>query len=543
MTRPNRARGWILPVAVFLALACARGAFWGAIHDEGVTYDIALYHLDLANRVPPDGTPRGLAEELESSAPQSFGGLAAVLTSSRCIHPPLYYSLVYGWTRLAGTSAAALRIPGIAIGAFAVFAMFHLAWILTRSRTASTWASLLLAVSPAHIGFALYLRPYGLEIAIAISSCVALLRWHAGMFAKGEWRWFGTFTLLSVLGLYTLYHYVFVLLFQFAFLFAAAWAAPRRSFASDLSRGIASGLGVVLLYAPWLPFLRATLGWSQSSPSIYAGFMPLVEWPVALFEMAVQMTLGHTAVWKQLAFVVLIIGLVGILVAIHRQEPRAVSATREEHAVADLSRTHRIFWLCFLVYPITMVIADAVRDTHTFLVWKTSIILLPLAILSVVLLLQQLRRPRMRKLAFGLCTLIVFSATVTNTVAAMTGDRRNQRALANYLRENDRADHVMVLRTDARGHALTAMVYWKNLGVRDVRVALGAGSQLDTVMASLAANPEFAQITLVDFTVSYESSSHWAKERIDRALAVAAAAGKDAGLVVQEAAYTKDIGR
>jgi hypothetical protein len=87
------------------------------------------------------------------------------------------------------------------------------------------------------------------------------------------------------------------------------------------------------------------------------------------------------------------------------------------------------------------------------------------------------------------------------------------------------------------------MVYWKNLGVRDVRVDLGAGSQLDTVMASLAANPEFAQITLVDFTVSYESSSHWAKERIDRALAVAAAAGKDAGLVVQEAAYTKDIGR
>jgi hypothetical protein len=255
------------------------------------------------------------------------------------------------------------------------------------------------------------------------------------------------------------------------------------------------------------------------------------------------MTLGSTAPWKKVALGVLIIGLVAIIATIFRQGPKADSGTGGESGITDLPRTLRIFWLCFLVYPITMVIADAVRDTHTFLVWKTSIILLPLAILSVVLLLQQLRRPRMRKLAFGLCTLIVFSATVTNVVASTLNGRRRQREIVLHLRENDRENHVVVVSTQSRGRALTALVHWKNHGVRDVRITRASRKNLDRVMASLATDPAVAQITLIRFGKKSKTGLHWLDEEVDRALAIGAATGRKTEFFKARTLYTDDVGR
>ena len=284
-------RRWLVPVCVFVALASARAAVWPVIHDEGGTYDVVIVHLDLSDSVPPAGLPRGLTDTLESGAISSAGELFSALTSRRNMHPPGYFALLYGWAWLFGSSSLSLRIPGIAIGALAVFAMFHLSRALTRSDSAATWASLLLAVSPVHIGFAIYLRPYGFEITIAIASCLALLRWREKMFGENEWRWFGAFSLLSVLGIYTVYHYVFVLVFQFGFLLAVAWTVPRRSFTADLGRGVASGVCVALLYAPWLPHLVTTVERLRGRRPYFHGSTPLVVWPVKLFELGAQLRL------------------------------------------------------------------------------------------------------------------------------------------------------------------------------------------------------------------------------------------------------------
>ena len=91
------------------------------------------------------------------------------------IQPPLYYALVAGWTRLAGTGEWALRFPSVAFGLL----MVALAYALGRRLfgPVAGWAAALLgALHPLWVYYAQEARMYTLLTALGMLAGYALLR-------------------------------------------------------------------------------------------------------------------------------------------------------------------------------------------------------------------------------------------------------------------------------------------------------------------------------------------------------------------------------
>ena len=232
-------------------------------------------------------------------AQQGLGELAQWTADD--IQPPLYYALVAGWTRLAGTGEWALRFPSVAFG----LVMVALAYVLGRrlfGRAAGWVAALLGALHPLWVYYAQEARMYTLLTALGMLAGYALLRVLASSQEPGAARqrltWWAAFVGASIALLYTHYFAAFLLLaFALFFVLALAIQAGRKSTGATMRRllveGAVAGLLVVVAYLPWLP---NALRRFQVDASYWQGTLKLDE---AIRHIAISFTTGETVLEQQ----------------------------------------------------------------------------------------------------------------------------------------------------------------------------------------------------------------------------------------------------
>jgi 4-amino-4-deoxy-L-arabinose transferase-like glycosyltransferase len=128
------------------------------------------------------------------------GGLGEVLHRALTdTHPPLYYFCLYAWTRLAGFSEAALRLPS-AIFAVASIVIFALGTRRVLSRPAIAFACAVAAVSEFWFEQSQNTRSYALCLAVAAALLSAALAFRRRVLSRATFpfaHWMG----LSLLGL------------------------------------------------------------------------------------------------------------------------------------------------------------------------------------------------------------------------------------------------------------------------------------------------------------------------------------------------------
>lgn len=90
------------------------------------------------------------------------------------VHPPLYYQLLFLWTRVMGDELAMLRLPSAVFGLLTVPAVYVLALLWTRRRTAFL-AALLFALSPFQVQVAQEARMYSLLTLWAVLAFIFLV--------------------------------------------------------------------------------------------------------------------------------------------------------------------------------------------------------------------------------------------------------------------------------------------------------------------------------------------------------------------------------
>jgi hypothetical protein len=165
--------------------------------------------------------------------------------TARDIHPPLYYALLHGWRALAGGSEFALAFLSLWFGLAHVALVAHLGLRFYRPQV-GLLAALLAAVSPLGVWYSQEVRMYTLGAFWLLLLPIVMARF----LRKDDrgWRWPMAYAVLAALGLWTLYYSAFALVALN--LLVLAWLArqPRR-----LGRWLAAQVGVILLYAPWLP--------------------------------------------------------------------------------------------------------------------------------------------------------------------------------------------------------------------------------------------------------------------------------------------------
>lgn len=297
----SRRRTWMFGLALGVFGLLLRGALlprhglWG---DELFSLGMATGHsLEHAARLAdpelgdylelPDAVDVGFYRRLleHDSPPASVGRVVrAVFLSDTS--PPLYYVLLAGWTRLAGTGDVALRSFSL------VWAMacYPLLWALARrvgGRRACVPVLLLYTVAPASVYYATEGRHYALLLFLTLATMYLTLRVQE----NGRSGWLLLWVSVSAAGFFTHYFYAF------PWAAAAAWLFydPRHTSRPRVA-GACLLLGLLLL--PWylrlpesLANWRVTGSWLNLRPKQHDLLLAWMKVPWSYFS--TRVVWGH----------------------------------------------------------------------------------------------------------------------------------------------------------------------------------------------------------------------------------------------------------
>ncbi len=157
--------------------------------------------------------------------------------------PPLWYVLIWGWSRVLGTGVVALRF----LSALAGVATVPVAWAIGRTlagRRAAIGTAALVAVNPLFVWYSQEARAYELFVfAIALATLCFLRADQPGLSAQALRRRLAAFALSGSLALLTHYFAVFLLIGM------ALWLMRRRERlgAVAVAVGAIGAVGLALL--------------------------------------------------------------------------------------------------------------------------------------------------------------------------------------------------------------------------------------------------------------------------------------------------------
>jgi hypothetical protein len=165
---------------------------------------------------------------------------------------PLYHVLLWGWTRVAGTSEVALRLPSVAAGLAAAWLAYRCALRLFDDVVVARLTAYVVVMLGPVAFAAADARPYALTLMVLVGATLALLRWLDTERALDGLAY-------VVLVAVTLYlHYLFGL----ALIGHACWILPklRRMGRRGVIAGIGAAVLLAVLLAPAIPHLVDVYG-------------------------------------------------------------------------------------------------------------------------------------------------------------------------------------------------------------------------------------------------------------------------------------------
>lgn len=101
------------------------------------------------------------------------------------VHPPLYYLILAGVTRLVGHSEAALRLPSLLAGLALIWLVYRLSRSLGHSEATAHTAALLCAIAPFQVYYSQEARPYALVMLAYTAAVLGLVERRTWLFVLG----------------------------------------------------------------------------------------------------------------------------------------------------------------------------------------------------------------------------------------------------------------------------------------------------------------------------------------------------------------------
>lgn len=507
----------LLCVFIYLGLCLATALVWEPAHDEGITWYQAIGHL-APLREPAEPIPiTRLYSIIDGASSLSADGVIEGLMESGGMHPPAYYVGLRMWSRLVGTRRLALVAPALVLGLFSLFGIRRLARLLVPGERAGDWAMLVSALSPWLVGYSVLARPYALALCLAIWSTLAVLAMGA---AEHRRAWRAAFVLLSVLGLYTLYHYAFVLAWQLSLLGLRALRrqSERRSALLELACLVAL---IAAGFAPWVPRLLIHMQVTGEAEYYFSGFVPLGLWPEYGWRLLLLFGLGESVSAAgggglQLAFAGLVLCTLVLLIR------DLLSSGR-----GPVGSEARLLWQSLPLLPVLISGADWLRDTHTLFITKTSFALFPFLVLAGVRGWLLCERRWLGRLGLWALSLLLAAASVSNLYTRSVAQTPFEQ-VAEYLRGTDRESHVVALSSIYPGYSFPLLLSLRKAGVENVKIAFVPWHRLEAFVDGIgggAASPVVERLTLLNLDVDYDADQTWQLDLLQRIESRARGAG------------------
>jgi uncharacterized membrane protein len=227
------------------------------------------------------------------------------------IHPPGYYILLRGWLLLTGygdgrsdPAGHGLEWSGAFLSLFFGVLLIALVYALARrllgGRVALV-AAALASLSPYNVWYGQEVRMYTLGSALGVLAVWGMVGALGPRRYEGErghrapsWSKYVLYTVSAALGLYTLYYFAFLLIPL------NLWAMWRAVKMARVRAWLLSNLGVIVLYAPWIP-----TAWRQATRPPVPPWRAAPDLPRAVAETWEALVLGQSAqgwLWPVLLF-------------------------------------------------------------------------------------------------------------------------------------------------------------------------------------------------------------------------------------------------
>lgn len=248
------------------------------------------------------------------------------------IHPPLYYLLLNLWGRLAGGSEFSAAFLSLWFGVLLIALVYRVTREWVPVRPAATLAALLVAVSPYNVWYSQEVRMYTVGAVLGLLSVYFLRRMLSRdkIFSSD----FFAYAIFTALGLYTLYYFVFLMVFQWIWVGVRVVQSENRIVSpretTRITNFAVSQLAVVLLYLPWLP-----TAFRQATDPPVPPWRELVALPRVLAETWSALTLGQAVDPLLFApFTLLLLVPIGALLWHDRKPESAIRIPKFQNAVS-----------------------------------------------------------------------------------------------------------------------------------------------------------------------------------------------------------------
>jgi hypothetical protein len=495
----HKRRIWLC-VAVSVLIAMAQGSVWEHQHDEGTTFDLAVGIItkgELVPQLPKPALPiTALYRTVEANTDYDLRDAIESVTvpDYRMFHPPGYYALLHIWTKVFGTSRLGLRLPAYLLAGLALLGMVRIARRVIPEANGDLWVAVLFGLAPWVLRMTNFARPYHLALFCAVWATVAVVSMQDEKPRRG---WHFVFVVLSLLGMYTLYHYAFVMAWHLGLM---AWHA--LSARPERRRTQLVGLGAVLLglaagFAPWLRHFLAHMTLSGRSGDYFTGTVAQADW-TTYAQLAYQdFALGDAlqTLWgEHLGAASMALGVLTL--------PAVLWAFLGPPRRALDSRA-KAFWISATLMPLLLFASDLWRGSHTIFIPKLCFGMIILFVLLTVRGWLSVPWTWLRTVGLGGWGLLLALALSLNTYTRAAEPSDMQRAAA-AIAQDDSPDHLVVLSTDLRGFSAPFLLSLRDAGVSKVFVAQAAGHEALQDLMQVVSNKwgsHFRRISLVNFNI------------------------------------------
>lgn len=336
-----------------------------------------------------DSFPLTRQSYTERLTPDPHKGLAAITeVLSRNVHLPFYFYLMHFWLELAGTSEWALRFPSLLFSVLSVLMIFLLGRDLANSSVGLISATLV-AFLPEQVYFAQEARMYTLLLLLTISSTYALVL--AEKRPSAIWLHV-LYAVLSIVGLYT--HYIYLFCFAFQTLYIWIESISEGLGKPPMRWLIVQGCVVSAL----MPWLFVALQQKQSAPKN-------IFWARATFSFEFILRAILSKITRWIAIPEVRLGWLNVAVAYMLLALGVVSARANRKLFLLFG-----IWICLPIAAITA--ADLFLGTRAIGVPRYWITITPALYLLMALGLEKLwRLPELQKRGLRLaltCALAIF---------------------------------------------------------------------------------------------------------------------------------------
>ncbi len=166
------------------------------------------------------------------------------------VHPPLWFSLFWGWRQLVGDSEFIGRFLSLLFSLITLSVTYRIGRDWFGKARVGLFAMAILGASAYFMEYALEIRPYALVMLLATISMWVFARW----LKRGTRRWAISYGVITAIMFYVHYFLVFLVAAQMIYFL---FSRPSRRL---IIQGVGAAVLAVLLWLPWFPLFLHQVG-------------------------------------------------------------------------------------------------------------------------------------------------------------------------------------------------------------------------------------------------------------------------------------------